>query len=349
MCVFSKPVDSVKNTKILVAKLGGANLGKQFTVYQNQVKLGATPSAMILPLPNRGGVADQIEMVDMSGYKQIFEDLNDLFPKLEAQSSNSKGMRGISYSEPKLEIKTCGDYEYSVANTLADLDRLDWEHYEADESVRALLVKHYSVDFGFLVCKCTKDGQYSPVGVLHPALDKHVYVPTMHEHGIGGNAHSDWSHQIFALDVAAPKNTHLLSSLDQAVRCEYKSAAVTVFDLKTSLLPVGFLSNKTIDGRGRYVSRISQFSVDGFQGNGDLYLASHVIPYDAVPDCCTFDVSNETYVHQKNFKCTTCAPDRNLGLVLCAFCAPLHEAAGHVLSEAAFSTCFCDRVGNKLL
>ena len=347
MCVFSREVASVINTKIFVGKIASQNGAKQFTVYGNQVELGAGQSAMILPLPNPGGLQGQIEVIDMTPYSDFFEDIERLYPRMRG----GFGFKGISPQTTTLQVQQCGGYEFSIANTLADLDRLDWEHFEADESVKTLLQKHYATDFGFLVCKCFKSGEYAPIGIIHPSVEGRLYVPTMHEHGTQGGV-AEWSHKIYALNAAGLRMTYLRTSLDQIVGAQDSRVSIGPNNLKYNLLPEGLVDVPTHEALEARNDRpelgiITRFTIDGKHGNGDLYLVDGVMRENP-PPCCTFELNQDCYVLQKSYRCNTCAPAAAfLDLDLCQFCADQHTAAGHQVDFFRHSMVSCDHYGTK--
>lgn len=340
MCLFSKAVSHVGDTKILVTLLGGQNKGKQLTVYQNSVQLkDGQKSAMILPFPNPGGASGTIKMIDTTSFPTLFQDLKSLFP---AEPAAMKGFRGgfvaQNSSAPKLEIKTCGSYEYSIASSFEELPLIEWEHFEADKEVQKLLEANYAKDFGFLICKVHETGSHDAIGVIHPQIPNMLYVPTMHDHGDHGVPL--WSHEIYAINTATMPSSHLLTSLDQVVATKHDH-------IKKPALLWSLLSN-TLHKDIPSIGTISRFIVQGEQGNGDILLVESTSLAEFAKHECTYGLTGSKHALQAWHVCDTCNPSRVSSLGLCDFCAASHTSAGHRVYQTTESVVsFCDRIGNK--
>lgn len=353
MCLFSTSVARVNNTEIFVAKLAGSRIGKQLTVYKNRVTLGVDPTAMILPVPNPDGFVDQISVIDMTACASIFEDLASFFPVAKSLSFGAFGAAANSQSA-KLEIKQSGDYEYSIADTLNDLDMLDWSHFKVDEAIKTILQKQYAVDFGFVVCRCKKSGDYAPIGIVHPSIKGKLHVPTMHEHGMSDpSAPPEWDHTIYAVNTVSPQVDYLKTSLGQIVMTTRRRALFDAARLKLPKLSKGFgifTSNTIRIETDQYAQdSILQLVIHGQQGNGDLLLLDSHLPEGEL-ECCSAELMDHHHVYQESFACLTCAPHaKTLDLDLCTYCAKKHHANGHRVEPYRKQILTCDGYGETSL
>jgi len=198
MCIFNRAVAEVKGTKILVGRIKD---GRQLTVYENQVAMDAstTSNAMILPCPFNG--KEKIDLVDLSSQPGIFAACEAAFPRQRQPQPQSRGMSSPRSS--KLEVHQVGSYSISIAESLADLRRIDESVFKVADNVDVILAKHYSEGFGFIICKFNSGEKRHPVGYIHPLLNEEegtMFVPTLHEHGGDEEAkEADWDHSIFSL------------------------------------------------------------------------------------------------------------------------------------------------------
>lgn len=133
----------VGGTKILVGVTEDGN--RQVVVYKNYVsvefekqgrrdakkleeKLKAVSSreknnAMILPFPCMSQ-EDDVQLLDLSANKNLFSDLKECFPFVEAPRKKSRSRsRSRSYGKDVLEVHRVGSYNVSVAKSIADLRR----------------------------------------------------------------------------------------------------------------------------------------------------------------------------------------------------------------------------------
>lgn len=182
MCIFTRPVESVSNTRIAVGLVAP---GRQLTVYENAVSIGQAGTAMVLPVPNGG----PIDMLDLSKEDWSWKALDDAyFPKPMSPSWGGTGgfAFGMQAKGPsRLAVVTCGGYLVSVAKTMQDLARVDDDVFTLPANIQEVLQKHYGEGFGFVVCKFQK-GKTSghPIAYTHsPLKDGRLFIPTRHEHG----------------------------------------------------------------------------------------------------------------------------------------------------------------------
>ena len=181
MCLISTEIEKVSNTKILVSP--NYNLTRQLTVYSNFVNNLTESNAMVLPVP----LPKSIQFIDLSGYKNIFEDCASCFYNPNASkslnfSSNSYGLRGVD-STP-LEVFNVGSYKVSLAMNLEQISRVDSRVFELSEGLaNTLSMFYYQPYWGFIICKLDLGAEtYHPFAYSHDIIDKKVYIPTRHYH-----------------------------------------------------------------------------------------------------------------------------------------------------------------------
>jgi hypothetical protein len=199
MCIFSKAVDKVANTRIFVCpankriETSTAGAGKrrsatplrQLTVYSNQVELPPSkkPTSMILPVPiapsTRVSHPDTCGVIvhDMQEASNRFFDM--LMTKLTRQRVQRTGMK--SKLRPALRVHRAGAYRYSIVPTVADFKRVDDDVFKigATSELYSLLSEHYSSNFAFLVCIIDESATMRPIAYEHDRLHGgHLFVPT---------------------------------------------------------------------------------------------------------------------------------------------------------------------------
>jgi hypothetical protein len=213
MCIFSGEVTHVSSTKIMagmvypVEVVNGrrlANEGKplQLLIYSNQVGFQRASSleqslelphtaqyipAMILPFPLRAG-KNRVAILDMSNYRELFDDLGLLFPS-EGTRSAVGGLLTNSYDDEEaatpIEVKYVGSYRASIVPNLRAFDRLQHSEFGLAPDCHQLLAQYYSRDYGFIVCQLTSErgNQYHPFAYVHePREDGKLFIPTRHYH-----------------------------------------------------------------------------------------------------------------------------------------------------------------------
>jgi hypothetical protein len=180
MCIFSSEVESVSKTEIFARRSG---TDKQFLVYKMNYQANSE-LAMILPLPiPPASPENAVQFIDLSGYPEFFEDMNEGFEIFDIDRG-SKGMsRGMSMS--MLVVEQVGVFEASFVPSLQDFDRLDPRFCLPENTWRSL--PQYQ-DYGFAVFKL-KPGHFGvhPMAFEFP-IDPHrfgfptVFFPTVHVH-----------------------------------------------------------------------------------------------------------------------------------------------------------------------
>lgn len=212
MCIFNRPVQAVKATRIFVSETVD---GRQFTAYANYVENAITKAdkrknqqAMILPfsLPQAKGVP-AIQLIDMSGCAKVLNDMEKVFSSPPVLISRSVA----SVASKSLAVFNVGSYSCSVALSLEQLQNIDETVFKLSPRVREVLAGHYPTRFGFLVCQLTADGEQHPIAYVHHLLAAdRLFVPTLHHHGHSSEkdeeekneeAHADWDHFIYSTNT----------------------------------------------------------------------------------------------------------------------------------------------------
>lgn len=179
-----------------------------------------TLGAMILPVPN----GKTCIPVDLSGYTDLFDDLDALFPTLKSQSygSNSASLEMFD-SANALVVQQVGSFKVSVVPTLQDFDRLRHDVFNLDPNAKQLLGSFYRDGYGFMVCQLDAGADFHPIGYTHALFsNQELFVPTVHYHG-GDTNNTDWDHEIYvwgkrsnALDrfLDSQRNRKIVSGLN---------------------------------------------------------------------------------------------------------------------------------------
>ncbi len=198
MCIVSGPVQEIAKTEILVAR---GDDGRQLTVYSNRVKLFEDrPVAMILPYP-RGPV--EVVRTNASD-AEIFSALRKSHevPKRSFDTFGGGGTTKMSRGGPTLEVRRSGAYRYSIAPTVADLERADEAVFDLSDSALAALLSEYAERaFSFIVCRIDDNVDYAPFAYRSLIVNENLFVPTKHYHGGSASTyHGDWDHIVYVLD-----------------------------------------------------------------------------------------------------------------------------------------------------
>lgn len=223
MCIISGKIEKVSNTEILAANIGH---NKQLTIYSNDVKT-SLPVAMILPYPKSKTPIQVIQTNPLDN--QIFRDLNACFP-----SGWGVKTLGVSYGRSKsaatdyLPVLRSGSYQYSLANTTQDLNRVNPNVFRISGQLQTLLQKYENSHFAFIVCIIDSNVNYSPFAYITGMVNSQIFVPTKHYHEHGTSSYgldanllsnvykstsqligtrttedysNDWDHSIFLLNT----------------------------------------------------------------------------------------------------------------------------------------------------
>jgi hypothetical protein len=204
MCCFSGSpgvVELVSKTNIFARGSGSS----QLLAYSMNVA-AKEPVAMILPLPVPPGSAeDAVRFIDLSGYGNLFADLDKAFPPIVIAAPASRGpSRGGGVMQmTTLEVHKVGSFEASFVPSLAEFARLDARFRISDEVWRAL--PQYS-DYGFCVFKLGELRQRwwrSQVRTIHPMAlefprrDGRLFFPTVHVHDGAVHETASFDHTLY--------------------------------------------------------------------------------------------------------------------------------------------------------
>lgn len=211
MCIVPFPVNSISSTKLCV--LPSKSKTRQMTIYQNRVD-SKDENLMCLPFPNPSSL--QLHTVK---YKKLFSDLEDSVYRIPTYSMPLYDMRmtaSLSRSASYLPVVSHGSYLVSVAETLEDLDRINPTVFDLPSDLLPFFQKHYSKEFGYLICKLKEGKQdYEPLCYSHKLLSTgKLFVPTLHYHDNGNGAdheRADWDHTIYSLGTTKYANRDFLS------------------------------------------------------------------------------------------------------------------------------------------
>jgi len=269
MCIIQGVVDKVSDTRIMAAPFQRRNKRYQLTVYENKVAFGnmrgkskepepqgawaqmfgpllggpavvedptlstteqQEPVAMILPFPN----GETCNLVDLSGYSDIFKDLKDVIDPPSFERGMYLG--GKSWANDALAVYQVGSYKVSVATNLEELARLDFDVFKLDPTVQTVLDGNYPPHFGFVVCIMDKGADFHPIGYIHQIKEK-MFIPTYHFHdhgdGVHGTEHADWDHEIYIMNPHR-KTLRKMEKSSPGLTVDYATAG-TMKDLEDTL------------------------------------------------------------------------------------------------------------------
>ena len=167
---------SITGTQIIISNIGD---GRQLTVYSNQIVLGdrLEPVVMILPFPNKNNNIKVLETVNED--MKCFDDINKCFIE-QTFGIRSRSCSGTS-SKRTLEVLRAGNYRYSIARGIEQLNMLD-NIFKKSKELDNLLMTYEDNNFGFIACIIDKNAKYSPFAYIHNIVDNKLFVPTKHYH-----------------------------------------------------------------------------------------------------------------------------------------------------------------------
>jgi hypothetical protein len=162
-------------------------------------------NAMILPCPLKAG--STVQLLDLSKDAFRFDSLQACFPVfVEQEREKSRGRSALHGHAKKLEVHQVGAYQMSVALSLPDLARIDPSVFVVAPNIQALMSKHYSNGFGFIICVFdpSKEMKPHPIGYVHDKLSAtELFVPCRHEHGHGDQQKERFDHFLYSLGTTA--------------------------------------------------------------------------------------------------------------------------------------------------
>lgn len=198
MCCFLGTVKAVDSTKIFARM---TRPGWQLLIYQMQFSADADV-AMVLPIPvmpERG--EDAIVFHSLEGHGELFDDLDDLFPKPPPPRSVDRPF-AMSMSAP-LKVHSVGAFLASYAPSLADLTRLD-PRLQVPPGTLDRVEEYRSWGFAVFKLAAAKQGaRVPPMAFEFPTQEpSQLYFPTLHLHDGTIPDEAIFAHQLFAQGLA---------------------------------------------------------------------------------------------------------------------------------------------------
>lgn len=180
MCLINGNIEKVSKTKILAANIGN---GRQLTVYSNEVKLplSKNPVAMILPYPKG---KRQIQVIETNSLdNDFFKDIDDCFPQNISWGSTFQARGVVKLKDTDyLQVFRSGDYQYSLANSLKELERINPTVFSIKPKLQTLLQNYENDNYSFIVCIIDKSATYSPFAYITDIVNSQIFVPSKHYH-----------------------------------------------------------------------------------------------------------------------------------------------------------------------
>jgi len=196
MCIVSKPVQEMANTKLFIAK---DTFGKrQLVVYANKVKNNNRKNAMILPVPN----PHTLKFDNLEKYSEFFSHCSSCFFDKETTLSFSNNYSSDTRSR-SLNVFSVGSYDVSIALSYDELKNIDTNVFEMDQSCLKTLKNYDMPVFGFIICQLKSgDHKYHPLAYSHDIINGQVFIPTKHYHGHFDEKYvDDWDHEIYLYNI----------------------------------------------------------------------------------------------------------------------------------------------------
>ena len=179
MCMISNEIESVSNTKILVAP--NHDKTRQLTVYSNYVSNVSESNAMVLPVP----LPQTLQFIDLSNYDNLFEDCAKCFYNPYKSKSLSYSTNSANTKDDKpLQVFNIGSYKVSVAMNLEQIGKVDSRVFNLSPGLNQVLnTFYYQPYWGFIICKLNSGPEsYHPLAYSHQIIDNKIYIPTRHYH-----------------------------------------------------------------------------------------------------------------------------------------------------------------------
>jgi len=217
MCIINgSSVDNVQvqGTKIIV----GTNGTTQFTIYQNAVSFLTNVSAtspdsptpaMILPVPcsAKEMILVPTELNDDETFVKRGISACEI-PFVEYVTAIPYTVGNETRGVVNLEVKKCGNYQYSIAQGVDELAKMDPKVFLANPEVLGALAKYYAKrEFCFLILRLIPGAVYKPILYLAPLpKNQKLFIPTLHIHPNGKDSflhevEDHWDHTIYSLNA----------------------------------------------------------------------------------------------------------------------------------------------------
>ncbi|TWU04014.1 hypothetical protein [Neorhodopirellula pilleata] len=238
MCCFAGPVRSVDSTRIF-ARL--TDRGTQWIAYQMRYD-SAEPNAMILPLPVRmssqvrqNDPESAIRFVDLSGYEDLFADLDRGFPRLESPAEDSLSVESIPLPMANIEVHSVGSFDASFVPSIDQFERLD-PRFVIPEKTWAAIPEYQDYSFAVFQLKELRGEAHPMAFEFQTRLPDTLFFPTVHIHD--GEVHEveEFDHSLYGqhpnLDAAAGDYTDKTVEATGMVRSNRPAAAFV--DVKKS-------------------------------------------------------------------------------------------------------------------
>jgi hypothetical protein len=191
MCCFSRPVQSVSETRIF-ARMGEG--GRQFLVYSMNLDAGEE-LAMVLPIPVAAGSGeDAVRFVNLQKYERLFDDLDSGFRPPPVFSRTLTG--AVASAAAPLKVLQVGSFEASFVPTEKDFSRLD-ERFRLSPKAFDELPGY--AHYGFAVFKLKPgEQQVHPMAFEFPtASSARLFFPTVHIHDGKVHRKADFDHALY--------------------------------------------------------------------------------------------------------------------------------------------------------
>jgi hypothetical protein len=203
MCCFSKPVESVANTRIF-ARL--TKKDSQYLVYQMKY-VSEEFNAMILPLPIAlPSREDSVRFIPLDKYPKFFSDLDRGFPALPPRFLKKGGMGGGAFEPPpnNLVVHEVGDFVASFVPTMDDFHRLDPQFVISRESWSQ--IPAYK-DYGFAVFQLKElAAEPHPMAFeFETRTPEILFFPTVHIHDGEVHEQEKFDHMLYLQHSAFDK------------------------------------------------------------------------------------------------------------------------------------------------
>jgi hypothetical protein len=118
-------------------------------------------------------------MINLEDYPDIFDDINKPFNRYRFEWAC---MSSNQIVQEKLVVQQVGSYKVSIAQSLDDLDRLQFETFNLSSHIKKLLQKEYPANFGYVVAIIDADKSFHPIAYTHDLWNNELFVPTLHHH-----------------------------------------------------------------------------------------------------------------------------------------------------------------------
>ncbi|MFO0547020.1 MAG: hypothetical protein U0271_01465 [Polyangiaceae bacterium] len=202
MCLFSRPVPFVSKTNIYAREAPGVG---QHLAYSMTFTV-AESLAMILPLPVAPGSGDSaVSFTDLSGYPELFADLQKGFPEETPLNRGGHVWSGGGAASPQpLPVVNMGSFEASFVPTMNDFTRLD-ERFRIPAETLVALGDYGSYGFAVIKLRPGAEQRLHPIALTFPRADPTtLYFPTTHLHDGKVRERAEFDHSLFCQRVARP-------------------------------------------------------------------------------------------------------------------------------------------------